>query len=123
MDFDGARMRYLRAGSGPPLILLHGLMGYSFSWRFVMPVLAKRATVFAVDLLGAGFSDRPPNLDCRLRPSAERFLRFLDAVGIREFDLLGTSHGIGITTNGAISSAPAIVADLLKGDSMGGGQS
>ena len=30
MDFDGARMRYLRAGSGPALILLHGLLGYSF---------------------------------------------------------------------------------------------
>ena len=27
MDLDGARMRYLRAGSGPPLILLHGLLG------------------------------------------------------------------------------------------------
>ena len=30
-------MRYLQAGSGPPLILLHGLMGYSFSWRFTIP--------------------------------------------------------------------------------------
>ena len=37
MDFGGAKMRYLRAGSGPALILLHGLLGYSFSWRFTMP--------------------------------------------------------------------------------------
>jgi pimeloyl-ACP methyl ester carboxylesterase len=90
------RMRFLRQGSGAPLILIHGLMGYSFSWRFVMPALAKCATVYAVDLLGAGFSDRPPTLDCRLRPTAERFLRFLEIVGVRSFDLLGTSHGGGV---------------------------
>ena len=86
-------MRYLRQGAGPPLVLIHGLLGYSFSWRFAMPALAQYATVYAVDLIGAGFSDRPPDLDCCLRSSADRFLRFLHAVGIREFDLLGTSHG------------------------------
>src|SRR5579859_547661 len=36
---DG-RMRYLKAGSGRPLILIHGLMGYAFSWRFTFPALA-----------------------------------------------------------------------------------
>ena len=50
MDFDGARMRYLRAGSGPPLILLHGLLAYSFSWRYTLPALAPYATVYAPDL-------------------------------------------------------------------------
>jgi pimeloyl-ACP methyl ester carboxylesterase len=90
---DGARMRYLQAGSGPPLILLHGLMGYSFSWRFNIPVLSRHATVYAVDLLGTGFSDRPAQLDCCLRSIAGRVLKFLDAVGVSSFDLLGTSHG------------------------------
>jgi pimeloyl-ACP methyl ester carboxylesterase len=92
-EVDGARMRYLRAGSGPPLILVHGLMGYSFSWRFTIPVLSRYATVYAIDELGTGFSDRPVNLDCRLRSIAERFLRFLKVVGVSSFDLLGTSHG------------------------------
>lgn len=92
-NVDGARMRYLRAGSGPPLILLHGLMGYSFSWRFTLPVLSRYATVYAVDMLGTGYSDRPAGLDCRLRSNAARVLRFLDAVGITSFDLLGTSYG------------------------------
>ena len=86
-------MRYLRAGSGPPLILLHGLMGYSFSWRFNIPALARDFTVYAMDLLGTGFSDRPAQLDCRLCSIAERVLKFLDGVGISSFDLLGTSHG------------------------------
>jgi pimeloyl-ACP methyl ester carboxylesterase len=86
-------MRYLRAGSGPPLILVHGLMGYSFSWRFTIPALSRYATVFAVDEIGTGFSDRPEKLDCHLRAAAGRLLRFLEVVGVSSFDLLGTSHG------------------------------
>jgi pimeloyl-ACP methyl ester carboxylesterase len=93
VNVDGARMRYLQAGSGPPLILLHGLMGYSFSWRFTIPVLSRHATVYAPDQLGTGFSDRPAELDCRLCAMADRLFKFLDAVGVSSFDLLGTSHG------------------------------
>ena len=92
MDFDGARMRYLRAGSGPALILLHGLMGYSFSWRYTMPALASYATVYAPDLLGAGFSDRP-SIDHSMQATALRVLKFAGNLGLRTFDLLGTSRG------------------------------
>src|ERR1700756_4242134 len=92
MDFDGARMRYLRAGSGPPLILLHGLLAYSFSWRYTMPALASYATVYAPDLLGAGFSDRPA-IDHSMRATALRVLRFAENLGLESFDLLGTSRG------------------------------
>lgn len=93
MELDGARMRYLRAGSGPALILLHGLFGYSFSWRYTMPALAPYATVYAPDLLGAGFSDRPRGLDHSMRGTALRVLRFIDKLGLSSFDLLGTSRG------------------------------
>ena len=92
MDFDGARMRYLRAGSGPPLILLHGLLAYSFSWRYAIPALAPYATVYAPDMLGAGFSDRPA-IDHSMRATARRVLRFADTLGLSSFDLLGTSRG------------------------------
>ncbi|MGC2173212.1 MAG: alpha/beta hydrolase [Candidatus Sulfotelmatobacter sp.] len=93
MDMDGARMRYLRAGSGPALILLHGLLGYSFSWRYTMPALAPYATVYAPDMMGAGFSDRPAGIDHSMRATARRVLRFAKRLGISWFDLLGTSHG------------------------------
>src|ERR1700688_4430911 len=93
MDMDGARMRYLRAGSGPPLILLHGLLGYSFSWRFTIPALAPYATVYAPDLLGAGFSDRAFRLDHSMRAIAKRVVRFVEKLNLASLDLLGTSHG------------------------------
>jgi pimeloyl-ACP methyl ester carboxylesterase len=112
MELDGARMRYLRAGSAkvpllakearnraptasprPALILLHGLLGYSFSWRYTMPALAPYATVYAPDMLGAGFSDRPAGIDHSMRGTALRLLRFIERLGVSSFDLLGTSHG------------------------------
>jgi pimeloyl-ACP methyl ester carboxylesterase len=93
MDFEGSRMRYLRAGSGPALILVHGLLGYSFSWRYTMPALAPYASVYAPDMMGAGFSDRPVGLDHSMRGTAQRLLQFVRNLGISSFDLLGTSHG------------------------------
>jgi pimeloyl-ACP methyl ester carboxylesterase len=107
MDFDGARMRYLRAGSGPPLILLHGLLAYSFSWRYALPALAPYATAYALDLLGAGFSDRPRGIDHSVRATAARVLRFVEKLGLSSFDLLGTSRG------GAVAMAAA--AECMSG--------
>jgi pimeloyl-ACP methyl ester carboxylesterase len=101
MDFAGSRMRYLRAGSGPPLILLHGLMAYSFSWRFTLSALAPYATLYAPDLPGAGFSDRPGGIDHSMQATARRVLRFVENLGLSSFDLLGTSRG------GAVAMAAA----------------
>ncbi len=109
---DGYRVRYLHTGSGPPLLLLHGLLGYSFSWRFALPLLAEKATVDAVDMPGVGFSDRPPHASGSLRAHAERLLRFMDGVGIASCDLLGTSHG-GAVAMMASALAPQRVRSLI----------
>jgi pimeloyl-ACP methyl ester carboxylesterase len=111
MEIEGGRMRYLRAGSGPALILLHGLLGYSFSWRFTLPALAPYATVYAPDMIGAGFSDRVAGIDYSMPGTARRVLRFIERLGLSstEFDLLGTSHG------GAVAMFTA--AENLRGGS------
>jgi len=110
LPLAGGRMRYLKTGKGPALILVHGLMGYSFSWRFTMPALAPHATVYAIDNLGAGLSpaclsSSAGALDCTVRATAERILQFADALGLREFDLLGTSHGGAVAMMAAALSA------------------
>jgi pimeloyl-ACP methyl ester carboxylesterase len=104
MDMDGARLRYLRAGSGPPVVLLHGLLGYSFSWRYTIPALAPYATVYAPDMLGTGFSTRPPALDCSLGAVAQRLLCFVENLGLSRFDLVGTSHGGAVAMMAAAQS-------------------
>jgi pimeloyl-ACP methyl ester carboxylesterase len=112
ITLDGYRMRYVCGGSGPPLLLLHGMLGYSFSWRHALPVLAEKATVYAVDMPGAGFSDRPPHLEHSFRAHAERVLGFLDGVGVASCDLLGTSHG-GAVAMMAAALAPVRVRSLI----------
>jgi pimeloyl-ACP methyl ester carboxylesterase len=109
---DGGRMRYLRCGTGPPLVLVHGLLGYSFSWRFAMPEWSQQATVYAVDMLGAGYSDRPTSADYSLRGNAKRLLKFLDEVGVPASDLLGTSHG-GAVAMMAAALAPHRIRRLI----------
>lgn len=104
LEMDGARMRYLRAGSGPALILLHGLLGYSFSWRYTIPALAPFATVYAPDMPGAGFSDRPAGLDHSMRATGRRLLRFIERLEISSFDLLGTSRGGAVAMSAAAES-------------------
>lgn len=105
-------MRYLRAGSGPPLVLVHGLLGHSFSWRFALPVFARSVTVYAVDMLGAGYSDRPAGLDQSLLANAQRLLRFLDEVGVQSCTLLGSSRG-GAVAMLAAARAPARVERMV----------
>jgi pimeloyl-ACP methyl ester carboxylesterase len=108
----GLKVRFWRAGSGPAVVLLHGLLGYSFSWRHAIPILARNATVFAPDMPGAGLSDCGTNLDCRLSSAAGRVLGFMDAVEISSCDLVGSSYG-GTTAPIVAELAPGRVRSLI----------
>jgi len=92
---DGIHWRYLHAGTGPALLVVHGFMGYSFSWRFVIKQLAQHYSVYAVDLPNCGFSQRSASLPGTLASDAEHLLSFIDRLGIEQCDVLGTSRGGG----------------------------
>lgn len=109
---DGLRVRFLHAGSGPPIVLVHGLLGYSFNWRRIIPDLAKRYEVFVPDLSGCGFSECSSEMDCRLSASGKRLLAFLDAVGISSAILMGHSYG-GATAMVAASFDPVRFRRLI----------
>ncbi|MBX3232788.1 MAG: alpha/beta hydrolase [Labilithrix sp.] len=68
-------IRHKTLGEGRPLVLVHGLMTSSYSWRYVLEPLAKRYRVLAPDLVGSGASDKP--LD--LRYSVANVARFVAA--------------------------------------------
>ena len=95
-------MRYLHLSAKaqtspplPPVVFVHGLMGYSFSWRHNLEAFAERREVYALDLLGIGHSDRPETglADFGLAATASRLLDFLRSLGHSQIDLVATSHG------------------------------
>lgn len=91
-DAAGVRTRCLEAGSGPPLVLLHGTGGHAESWiRNVLP-LAAHFHVYAIDMVGHGFSDKP-DLAYTPRDYAAHVRAFLDAVGVARAHVTGESLG------------------------------
>ncbi len=94
---DGARVRYTRAGNGPPLVLVHGLVGSSQNWNDNVERLAEIRTVYAPDLMNMGESSRVAGLDPGLSAQVERLRQWMDAVGIGAADVVGHSHGGAIS--------------------------
>lgn len=89
---NGTTIHYVRMGAGPALVLIHGFPQDWFEWRRVMPRLAERFTVIAVDLRGAGGSAAP--VDGYDAPGlAEDVAQLVDALGVGPVHVVG--HDIG----------------------------
>jgi pimeloyl-ACP methyl ester carboxylesterase len=86
---------YRLAGSGPALLLLHGIGDSSESWAPLMPALAERYTVVAPDLLGHGASDKP-RADYSVAAYANGMRDLLDVLGIDQVTVVGHSLGGGV---------------------------
>jgi pimeloyl-ACP methyl ester carboxylesterase len=112
VQVDGHRMHCLKAGLGPDLILVHGLLGTASAWDPAIPRLAEDSTIYAVDALGIGGSDRVPGLDATLDAQAGRLVAFMDQSGIRSADFLATSHGGAVALTLA-ARHPGRVKNLL----------
>ena len=90
---DGYRMHTLVAGSGAPMVLVHGLLGAAACWQPTMLLLAATARVYAVDAIGIGRSERVAGLDAGLHASARRLRLWMDSERLGQVDLVATSHG------------------------------
>ncbi|WP_241654542.1 alpha/beta fold hydrolase [Granulicella sibirica] len=90
---DGVRVHFGKAGSGPALVLVHGLVGSVGNWRRNIVELAEDATVYAVDLTNMGRSERVKGLDASLAATADRLAAFMEALGLDKADISGHSHG------------------------------
>jgi 4,5:9,10-diseco-3-hydroxy-5,9,17-trioxoandrosta-1(10),2-diene-4-oate hydrolase len=93
----GVKIHYERAGTGRPLLLLHGLVGSAKNWRQNISFLASDSQVYAVDLFNMGESERVPGLDAGLEATADRVVECMDALGLDEADVAGHSHGGAVT--------------------------
>jgi len=90
---EGSGIHYVDRGQGPPLVLIHGLGGSAANFEAIIPLLAQRFRVVAPDLLGFGFSDRPPAGDYSHQAQARLLREFMERLGIVRASLLGHSLG------------------------------
>jgi len=113
---DGAKLHYLTAGHGTPLLLLHGYAETSLMWRPIIPVLAEHFTEIAPDLPGIGDSDIPANgLD--MKSAAIRIHGLAKSLGVQKAEVVG--HDIGLMVAYAYAAQfPAEVAKLVLMDAF-----
>jgi pimeloyl-ACP methyl ester carboxylesterase len=90
----GTTIHYLRAGSGPPLVLLHGFPQHSHMWRQIMPALAAQYTVIAPDQRGMGGSSITPG-GYDKRTMAEDMRGLVTQLGLGPINLVGYDLGGG----------------------------
>ena len=117
---NGISLHAKFAGSGPPLLLLHGFTGSAATWCALAERLAPLRRTIAVDLIGHGESDA---LADSARYTAEHcvadLLALLDSLGVDRFELLGYSLGGRIALQLA-AAAPERVARLVLESSTAG---
>jgi pimeloyl-ACP methyl ester carboxylesterase len=92
VDVRGARLHVAELGSGPPVLLLHGWPQHWWAWRSLMPLLAGRHRVLALDLRGFGWSEATPR-GYRKEELAADVVGVLDALGIGRVNLVGHDWG------------------------------
>ncbi len=92
VDVDGLRIAYRRAGTGPPLLLLHGAPGDSRVWRTQLEGLSDDFTVIAWHTPGFGASADPPE-SWRMREFGACLAGFVNALGLWRPHVLGHSWG------------------------------
>ncbi len=94
IDLDGSRVRYLEAGNGPPLVLVHGLGHSSTAWARTIDALAARHRVVAPDLPGFGGSLAPTTREYGTPGYFSSVVgRFVDALALAPCDAIGHSGG------------------------------
>jgi pimeloyl-ACP methyl ester carboxylesterase len=116
LEAAGMRIRYVRKGSGPPLVLLHGFSSSIYTWAETLPLLAQEHDVVAVDLPGFGGSDIPTYFDAKL--AAVLVPVVLDRLGLERASLAGNSLGGALA---AVTAArhPERVDKLILIDAAG----
>ncbi len=116
----GVRVRCYRAGTGPPLLLLHGLGEAAAVWYGNVTPLAKERSVYAMDLPGHGASDKP-DWSYTLEEGVNFLQAFLDVLGLERVSLIGNSMG-GLLAMAFALEHPRRVDRLALEDSAGLGR-
>lgn len=102
VEVDGVSLHYTQDGLGKPLIFLHGLMTSSHLWRNVTPGLTYGNTIYGLDLMGSGLSEKPQNQTYSIDTYVNQLGKFIEGFHLENPIIAG--HDIG----GSIAALYAI---------------
>jgi pimeloyl-ACP methyl ester carboxylesterase len=98
---DGTRTRYLKTGSGPPLMLLHTVRTQLDHFQLVIPRIQRAFTIYAVDLPGMGWSDIRPGASYAEPALRRAVVEFVNALDLTDVTLAGESMGATVSLTAA----------------------
>ena len=115
---SGPTINTLVAGSGPPLLMLHGYPQSHIEWRFIAPRLAEHYTVVLTDLRGYGDSEKPPSTPDH-RPYSKRVMaqdqvEVMAALGFDRFAVVGHDRGARVAHRMALDHADRVSALVIQ---------
>jgi 2-hydroxy-6-oxonona-2,4-dienedioate hydrolase len=113
----GAKIHYIEAGSGPVVVLLHGLGGDATNWQFNIAALAQHYRVIVPDQIGFGQSDKPL-INYRIATYVDFLDAFLKATNVERASLVGNSMGGWVAASYALAH-PERVERLVLVDAAG----
>ncbi|CAJ2501860.1 Uu.00g047130.m01.CDS01 [Anthostomella pinea] len=108
---EDVSIHFRYAGSGPPLLLVHGNPQFSLTWQFIGPILAQNYTVIAADNRGAGDSSIPPDGNYSATASAGDLKGVLDFLNISSTYVFAHDKGVGVAAALAVQN-PGLVKML-----------
>jgi haloacetate dehalogenase len=113
----GVTIHAVKAGKGPPLLLMHGAPLTHYTWRDVAPKLAEQFTVVATDLRGYGDSDQPKGLpdhsNYSKRSMAQDQIDVMKHFGFDKFAVVGQDRGARVAHRMALDHADAVTRLVL----------
>lgn len=87
------KIHYYEEGQGQPLVLVHGLGQSLYTWHRCMESLSSQYHVYAPDLIGHGYSNKPSAYPYDVDAFAQNMIDFMDSVGLRRVHMVGFSTG------------------------------
>ena len=117
IEVNSHRIHYLKAGSGPPVVLIHGGASDSRDWIKTMDALFRQYSLYAPDLLGFGQSERNDH-GYYLSDFTESILGLIDKLGLEQPFLVGHSFGARLCMDIALQH-PEKVRKLVLVDAAG----
>ncbi|MDZ4753512.1 MAG: alpha/beta hydrolase [Phycisphaerae bacterium] len=112
-DAGGVRTRVIEAGSGMPLIFLHGTGGHAEAYLRNIAAHAQHFRVYAIDMIGHGYTSAP-DLDYEMQCYVDFLRSFVDAIGADEVMISGESLGASVASWFAIAEPARVLKIVLN---------